>query len=190
MTKDDTPTQKAMRLSASHVRETLKEVFVDETCMRFGDKGMDLVVQWNGHLGWNAQRWLTCEGIWKEWHCVQSRHLIPKPHVRVIIVSYRTSRKILATDMKLLSERPEALRGDSKVHYVYMDFTSCDFAMHLRSRRFGEACAYAASLAFAILTDRDQPDQIHTLAHNVYNYMLARACRRQFEIVTMHKKVF
>jgi hypothetical protein len=92
--------------------------------------------------------------------------------------------------MKLLSERPEALRGDSKVHYVYNYFTSCDFAMHLRFRRCGEACAYAASLAFTILTDRDQPDQIHNLSQNVYNYMLARACRRQFEIVTMHKKVF
>jgi hypothetical protein len=54
VTEDDTPTQKPMRLPASHIRETLKEVFVDETRMRFGDKGMDLIVQWNVHLDWNA----------------------------------------------------------------------------------------------------------------------------------------
>jgi len=40
--------------------------------------------------------------------------------------------------MKLLSERPEALRGDSKVHSVYMDFTPCDFAMHPTPRHCGE----------------------------------------------------
>ena len=55
MTKHDAPTQKAMRLPASHIRESLKEVLVDQTCMRFGDKGVDLIVQWNVHLDWNVR---------------------------------------------------------------------------------------------------------------------------------------
>ena len=55
VTEDDTPTQKAMRLPASHIRETLKEGFVDETCLRVGDKGVDLVVQWNAHLDRNVR---------------------------------------------------------------------------------------------------------------------------------------
>jgi hypothetical protein len=44
-----------MRFPTGHIRETLKEVFVDETCMRFGDKGVDLIVQWNVHHDWNVR---------------------------------------------------------------------------------------------------------------------------------------
>jgi hypothetical protein len=56
-------------------------------------------------------------------------YLIPNPRIRIIIVSYRFSHKILAADMKLLSERPEAFRGTPRS-------TASIWTSHLATLRF------------------------------------------------------
>jgi hypothetical protein len=86
VTEDDAPEQEPMRLPASYIRETLKEVSVDETCMRIGDKGVDLVLQWNVHLDWNA----LVVNVGRYLRTVLRVCLIPNLRVRISIVSYRS----------------------------------------------------------------------------------------------------